>query len=237
MRLLITQMAEREDVSVCVRPSLYPQGAEKVLIHNTIGRIVPEGKLPADVGILILNVTTLAEIAKYIKTGMPLVERTITLDGGAVANPMNITAPIGTPIREIIDFAGGLKEEAGKVLYGGPMMGVPVRSLDEPIAKNTNAITVMTREESIEADSIACIHCGRCVAACPMALNPTIFSKALNIESKEDKVVRLEEAKINLCIECGCCSFVCPSRRPLVQNNKLAKGAVKSYRDHLKDKK
>ena len=227
----------KEGVDITVLPSRYPQGAEKIIAYNVTRRVIPEGKLPADVGILILNVTTLAEIAKYIKTGMPLVERTITLDGGAVANPMNITAPIGTPIREIIDFAGGLKEEAGKVLYGGPMMGVPVRSLDEPIAKNTNAITVMTREESIKADSIACIHCGRCVAACPMALNPTIFSKALNIESKEDKVVRLEEAKINLCIECGCCSFVCPSRRPLVQNNKLAKGAVKSYRDHLKDKK
>ena len=116
-------------------------------------------------------------------------------------------------------------------------MGVPIRSLDEPVRKTTNAITVMTREESVKNDSTACIHCGRCVTACPMGLTPTAFSKALEIESKEDKVQRLEEYKINLCMECGCCSFVCPALRPLVQNNRLAKGVVREHHDHMKDKK
>ncbi|MBQ2793544.1 MAG: electron transport complex subunit RsxC [Clostridia bacterium] len=230
-------MADVEGVCVTVLPSKYPQGAEKIIIHNTTGRIVPEGKLPADVGVIVINVSTLATIADYVKTGMPLVEKTLTLDGGAIANPMNVTVCVGTPIGEVIAFAGETKGEIGKVLYGGPMMGVPIRSLDEPVRKTTNAITVMTREESVKNDSTACIHCGRCVTACPMGLTPTAFSKALEIESKEDKVQRLEEYKINLCMECGCCSFVCPALRPLVQNNRLAKGVVREHHDHMKDKK
>lgn len=230
-------MADIEGVCVTVLPSKYPQGAEKIIIHNTTRRIVPEGKLPADVGVIVMNVSTLAFIADYVDTGMPLVEKTLTLDGGAIANPMNVSVCVGTPIGEIIAFAGETKGEIGKVLYGGPMMGVPIRSLDEPVRKTTNAITVMTREESIKADATACIHCGRCVSACPMGLNPAALSGALEIESKEDKVQRLEDFKINLCMECGCCSFVCPALRPLVQNNRLAKGVVREYHDHMKDKK
>ena len=230
-------MADVEGVCVTVLPSKYPQGAEKIIIHNTTRRIVPEGKLPADVGVIVMNVSTLAFIADYVETGMPLVEKTLTLDGSAIANPMNITVCVGTPIGEVIAFAGETKGEIGKVLYGGPMMGVPIRSLDEPTRKTTNAITVMTREDSIKNDSTACIHCGRCVSACPMNLNPVALSGALEIESKEDKVERLENFKINLCMECGCCSFVCPALRPLVQNNRLAKGVVKEYHNHMKDKK
>lgn len=228
--------AENPAVTVAVLPSRYPQGAEKIIVHNTTRRIVPEGKLPADVGVIVMNVSTVAEIAVYMRTGMPLVERTVTVDGSAIKNPMSVIAPVGTPIRALIDFVGGA-EDIGKVLYGGPMMGVPVRSLDEPVLKTTNAVTVLTRADSLKGESLACIHCGRCVAACPMGLNPTTFSKALEIESKEDKIARLEDNKIGLCMECGCCSFVCPSRRPLVQNNRLAKGVVKEHRDHMKDKK
>ena len=233
----IAKMAEtfKEDPKVEVKPlpSLYPQGGEKVLIYNTTGLIVGEGKLPADHGVLVMNVTTLAMLADYIHTGMPLVERTVTVDGSAVKEPKNITAPIGTPIRDIIEFAGGLSEPAGKILFGGPMMGVAACSLDEPISKNTNAITVLTAKDAEDKPAGACIHCGRCVRACPMHLNPTEYAKALNLEIKEDRIARLEEYKVMICMECGCCSYVCPAGRPLVQNNRLAKGEVRDYKAHM----
>ena len=213
-------------------PSLYPQGAEKVLIYNTTKRTVPEGKLPSDVGVLVINVTSLAIIAKYISTGMPLVERCITLDGDAVKEPKNIIAPIGVSVRELIEFGGGLKEKAGKVLFGGPMMGIAACSLDEPVIKTTGAITVFTESASLAVPETACIHCGRCVAACPLDLNPTEYSKALDLENKEDRIGRLEKYKVMLCMECGCCSYVCPANRPLVQNNRLAKGELREYRAH-----
>lgn len=218
-------------VSVMPLPSLYPQGAEKILIYNTTRLVVPEGKLPADVGVLVINVTSLATIANFVKTGMPLVEKCVTVDGSAVKEPKNVIAPIGASIREIVEFAGGLKEEAGKVLFGGPMMGVPACSLDEPISKTTNAITVLNVKDSTERESSACIHCGRCVEACPMNLNPTAFTKALSFGT-EDKMAMLEEYSVNLCMECGCCSFVCPASRPLVQNNRLGKTALREYNAH-----
>ena len=234
---LQANLGDIDGVEICVLPSKYPQGAEKIVIHNTTRIVVPEGKLPADVGVIVINVNTLATIADYVRTGMPLVEKTFTVDGGAISTPMNVTAPVGTHIGDVLAFVGCDTENIGKVLYGGPMMGVPVSSLDEPVMKTTNALTVMTREESIKGDATPCIHCGRCVSACPMGLNPTAYSKALEIESKEDKIAKLEEYKINLCMECGCCSFVCPALRPLVQNNRLAKGVVREYRAHMKDMK
>lgn len=218
-------------VSVMPLPSLYPQGAEKILIYNTTRLVVPEGKLPADVGVLVINVTSLATIASYIKTGMPLVEKCVTVDGSAVKDPKNVIAPIGASIREIIEFAGGLKEEAGKILFGGPMMGIAACSLDEPISKTTNAITVLNVKDATEREASACIHCGRCVEACPMNLNPTAFTKALSF-GIEDKMAMLEEYSVNLCMECGCCSFVCPASRPLVQNNRLGKTALREYNAH-----
>ena len=218
-------------VSVMPLPSLYPQGAEKVLIYNTTKLVVPEGKLPADVGVLVINVTSLATLADYVMTGMPLVEKCITVDGSAVKEPKNIIAPIGASISEILEFAGGLKEDAGKILFGGPMMGVAACSSDEPISKTTNAIIVLNVKDATEREATACIHCGRCVEACPIGLNPTAFSKALGYGT-EEKMARLEEYSVNLCMECGCCSFVCPASRPLVQNNRLGKAALREYNAH-----
>ena len=219
-------------VRVIPLPSLYPQGAEKVIVYNTTKRVIPEGKLPADVGVLVINVTSLATIAKYVSTGIPLVERVITLDGDCVKEPKNILAPIGVSVGELIEFGGGLKEKAGKVLFGGPMMGTAVCSLSEPIIKTTGAVTVFTEKSSQNPEETACIHCGRCVSACPMGLNPTEYSKALDLENKEDRIARLEKYKVGLCIECGCCSYVCPANRPLVQNNRLAKGELREHRAH-----
>lgn len=215
--------ADDSAVKVVTLPDTYPQGAEKILIYNATGLVVPEGGLPSDVGCLVMNVTSLAFLAKYIETGMPLVEKCLTVDGSAISSPMNVIAPIGTSIKDIIEFTGNSTENIGKVLYGGPMMGIAVYNLDDPILKNTNAITAFNKNDALTPKSYPCIHCGRCVSACPMGLNPTLYAKAMKVEDKNDRADRLTDAKINLCMECGCCSFVCPSRRPLVETNRLAK--------------
>ena len=216
-------------VRVEALPSTYPQGAEKVLIYNTTGLVVPEGGLPADVGCLVLNVTSLAFLARYFETGMPLVEKCVTVDGSAIKNPMNVIAPIGTPVQDVIDFTGGYSEEAGKIMYGGPMMGVAMYSTADPVLKNTNAIVALNRKDAEPPKGTACIHCGRCVTACPMGLNPTLYAKSMNVADSGERAERLIAAKINLCIECGCCSFVCPAKRPLVEHNRLAKADLRAY--------
>ena len=219
-------------VTISTLPTLYPQGAERVAIYNTTGTVIPEGKFPTDVGVLIINVSTLAFIAKYIETGMPLVERCVTVDGSAVAEPKNLIVPIGTSVGDVIEAAGGLKEEVGKVLYGGPMMGNPASSLESPVIKTTGGLTVLNVKDATEPEATACIHCGKCVDACPMGLYPTNFTKALDIASTDERMARLEELSITLCMECGCCSYVCPARRPLVQNNRLAKSSYRAYKAH-----
>lgn len=233
IKLLEERFASYDKVSVKPLPTRYPQGSEKVMVYNTLTRVVEEGKLPADVGAIVINVTTLAYIAKYVKTGMPLVEKTFTVDGSAVKNPMNVRAAIGTPIREVIEFVGGLTEEGGKVLYGGPMMGICASSYDEPIIKNNNAITILNLADSKEPEVTDCIHCGRCVSACPLSLDPTAFAGALNLDTKEDRANTLMANKINICMLCGCCSYVCPANRPLVQNNQLGKIEVAEYKQYL----
>ena len=220
--------ADDADVKIETLPSTYPQGAEKILIHNTTGRIVPEGGLPSDVGCLVLNVTTLAFIAKYMETGMPLVEKRITVDGSAIKNPMNIIVPIGTPIKDVLEFTENPTDGIAKVLYGGLMMGVAIYSLNDPILKNTNAIVALDKRDAVTPKTFPCIHCGRCVMICPMGLNPTLYAKAMNVEDKAERRDRLNDAKLNLCMECGCCSFVCPSRRPLVETNRLAKADLRN---------
>ncbi|MBQ7011987.1 MAG: electron transport complex subunit RsxC [Clostridia bacterium] len=221
-------------VKVKALPALYPQGSEKVIVHNTTGIAVPTGKLPAECGVIVLNVSTLAFIARYAKTGMPLVERTLTVDGSAIAEPKNVTVPVGTPISYVIEAAGGIKDgkSLGKVLYGGPMMGVCVCTVDDPVLKTTNAITALDVKDSNPPAETACIHCGRCVAACPHSLNPTEFARALNVEIKEDRMAKLQATQVLSCMECGCCSFVCPAHRPLIQNNRIAKAELKDYLAH-----
>ncbi len=229
IRKLTEVFASDGTVKVMPLPSTYPQGAEKILIYNTTGRVVPEGGLPSDVGCLVMNVTTVAFLAKYLETGMPLVEKCLTVDGSAIKEPMNLIVPIGTPIEDVIAFTGGFSEEAGKVLYGGPMMGVSVYSTADPVLKNTNAIVALNKKDSAPPKRNPCIHCGRCVSVCPMGLNPTLYAKAMNHPVEEEKMDRLKEAKLNLCIECGCCSFGCPSKRPLVDINRTAKAELRAY--------
>ena len=216
-------------------PEKYPQGAEKILIYNTTYRTVPEGKLPADIGVLVINVTTLALLARYIKTGMPLVARTVTVDGSAVVSPKNVIVPLGTPIRELLDFCG--VENLGKVLYGGPMMGIPAASTDEPTLKTTGGITALSRSDSLLKAPTACIHCGRCVEACPLYLEPDVFSRAFDYDNRDERMAILDKNKVMLCMECGCCSFVCPANRPLVQNNRIAKAQLRDYKMQIEKSK
>ena len=222
---------ENAEVSVKVLPSVYPQGGEKVLVYNTTGKVIPMGKLPIDVGCVVCNSTTVATIGKYLKTGMPLIEKCVTVDGGAVSNPKNVIVPIGTPLKDVFEFCGGFKSEPKKVLYGGPMMGISVPNLDVPIIKNTNAILAFDEKQAAPQKTTACIKCGSCANNCPFGIDPTRIASAL----KQDDCEAMGKAGAELCMECGCCSFVCPAKRPIVQNNKLAKAALREYK--MKEKK
>lgn len=219
-------------VTVASLPLLYPQGAEKIMVYNTTGIVVPEGKFPADVGVIVINVTTLASLAKFVKTGMPLVERCITVDGDAVAEHKNVLAPIGTPVADVLNFAGGLTDPHCKVIMGGPMTGHTIHSLSEPVVKTTNAIVALTEKESMGKKTTACIHCGRCVSVCPNSLNPTAFVKALKADTVEEQMALLDEASVTLCMECGCCTYVCPAERPLAETIRIAKNSLREYKAH-----
>ena len=222
-------------VRVEVLPSTYPQGAESVLIYNLTGRIVPEGKLPSDVGCIMFNVTSVAFFSYYLETGIPFVWKTVTVDGSAVKSPKNVTAPIGTSLRDILTFADADFDDLGKVLYGGPMMGIAAYSLDDPIYKNTSAVVALNKADSQPKTEYPCIHCGKCVAHCPVGLNPTAFIKAMKIDDRNERAAMLESESILSCTDCGCCSYVCPSRRPLVETNRLAKKDLRETRSMKKD--
>lgn len=215
--------SQSEGVEVKVLPSSYPQGGEKVLVFNTIGKIIPKGGLPLDVGVIVINVTTLAFIGNYLKTGMPLVNKCVTVDGSAVKEPKNVIAPIGMSIADVLEQSGGTKSEVAKALYGGPMMGLAVPSLDSPILKNTNAITAMDIKEATPPKTTPCIRCGACLNHCPLRLDPREIARAYKLGSVED----LQTLHVDLCMECGCCSYICPAHRPLVQTNKLAKALLR----------
>lgn len=216
---------ELNGVSVCSLPSVYPQGGEKVLIYHAIGRTVPEGKLPMDCGVLVINCTTLAYLAKYAKTGMPLIEKCITVDGSAVCTPKNVIAPIGTYIADLIEFCGGFSEPPKKILYGGPMMGISVADSSTPILKQTNAILAFNEKDATPPKITPCIQCGRCVEHCPFGLSVPEISKAYKLKDG----AMLAKLKVNLCMECGCCSYVCPAKRNNVQRNKQAKVLLREY--------
>lgn len=220
------EMAQtRENVQVKVLPAIYPQGGEKVLVYNTIGKIIPKGGLPIDVGAIVINCTTLAAIAEYIETGMPLVEKCVTVDGSAVAEPKNVIAPIGTPIKNLFDYCSGFSKDPKKVIYGGPMMGISVPSLEAPVLKMTNAVIAMDEKDAKLPKPTACINCGECVNHCPLRLDPRNISKAYKLNLVDE----LQNLCADLCMECGCCSYVCPANRPIVQTNKLAKAKLNEY--------
>lgn len=227
------RLSSMESVEVVPLKSMYPQGGEKVLTYHLTGKVIPEGKLPIDVGVIVMNCTTLTELTHFIRTGMPLVRKCVTVDGGAVAEPKNIIAPVGTRISDIVEFAGGVSESPAKILLGGPMMGVAVESMEMPIMKNTNAILLFNAKEAHIPEPSACIKCGRCTNACPLGLDPKAFVQALRANDDE----ALVDLKANLCMECGCCSFVCPAKRQLVHTNKIAKAKAMKILKERKEAK
>ena len=201
----------------------YPKGAERVLVYEITGKTMNAGVLPADLGIILSNVTTVAFVGQYFRTGVPLIQKRMTVDGSAVAEPKNIIAPIGTMINDVIGFCGGYKEEPKKIIMGGPMMGRAIFSDAMPIVKNNNAILAFAETQTNIPEETACINCGRCHNACPFGLLPTALADAYDRRDAE----MLSRLQVMQCMECGSCSFVCPARRPLGFINKLGKGVVK----------
>ena len=217
---------EMEGVEVKVLPARYPQGGEKVLVYHTTGKVIATGALPISVGCAVVNCTTLAAIGEYLLTGMPLVKKCVTVDGGAVANPQNVIVPIGTSIEDVFTFCGGLTTAPEKVIYGGPMMGVTVPDMKMPVMKNSNALLALTPKEAKLPKTTACIRCGACTNACPFGLAP---AQILSAYDRHD-IDALIQLSVDTCMLCGCCSFTCPANRPLVQTNNLAKQLLKNER-------
>lgn len=222
----------KDIVRVLPLKAKYPQGAEKVLIEACTKRRVPVGKLPADVGCIVMNVTSVACLSKYIKTGMPLVTKRLTIDGSAIKNPQNVIVPIGTPISEVIEFCGGYKEPPKKLLMGGPMMGIAITDDTLPVLKQNNAILAFAEKDAILPEPSACIRCGRCVKGCPMNLVPPLISRAIAVEDMK----QLEKLGVMTCMECGCCAFNCPAGKHLVQNMRVGKAKLRDYMTEQKNK-
>lgn len=201
----------------------YPKGAERVLIYEVTGRRVDAGMLPADAGVVVSNVSSVAFLGQYFRDGMPLIKRRVTVDGNAVANPKNVMVLFGTSVKDLVDFCGGYKTAPKKIIMGGPMMGRSTISDEVSIIKNNNAILCFDAEQAYIPEETACINCGRCHAACPFNLAPMKFADVY----KHKDVEALQELQVMQCMNCGSCSFVCPARRPLAFMNTLAKGLVK----------
>lgn len=222
------EKAVSNEPNISVKPlrTKYPQGCEINLIKAVTGRQVPAGGLPIDIGVVVNNVATAAQIYKTISTGMPLIERIVTVTGKGVKNPKNLLARVGTLFSQLIEECGGLACEPGKVIAGGPMMGTAQYTLDVPVTKGTSGILILSQEETAEEEVMPCIRCGKCVQVCPMNLMP------LNISaySLKGDYETCEGFNALNCVECGSCSFICPAKRPLVQSIRLAKREIIAQR-------
>ncbi len=219
LRMVITARGLEKRICVLKLRAAYPQGAEKILVKACTDRTVPIGKIPADVGCIVMNVTSVGFLARYLRTGMPLVTKRITVDGTAIAQPKNVIVPIGTSVADVADFCGGFREDPRKIVMGGPMMGTALYTMDYPIIKQNNGLVFMGQAEAAAGQPTDCIRCGRCVAACPMYLTPVNIQ---HLAEQRDKA-GIEEINVKGCMECGCCAYACPAHRPLVQFMRLAK--------------
>ena len=210
-------------IELAVLPTRYPQGAEKQLIQALTGREVAGGKLPVSVGCAVFNVSTFAAIYRAVRLGTPLTERIVTISGEAIAQPQNFIVRIGTPFHDLLEVAGGLNDKTERVISGGPMMGIAQSDLSVPVIKATNSILCLLKDRNGAAENPVCLRCGKCVAVCPMRLQPLYmyrFQKAGNVE---------ELKRLNLldCIECGSCAFTCPGKLPLVERFRMGKQMIR----------
>ncbi|MDR0597574.1 MAG: RnfABCDGE type electron transport complex subunit C, partial [Treponema sp.] len=213
------------EISIGLCRTRYPQGGEKMLIAALTGREVPSGGLPMDAGCIVQNVGTLVAIAEAFKLGKPLVDRDLTVSGGACGSPKNIRAPIGSLLTDMPETFIEIKyDKLRKILFGGPMMGNAVPNLTIPIQKNTSGIILMTAGETVTDPEGPCIRCGRCLRNCPMKLSPVIMNMALEAGDLDESVA----AGLMDCIECGSCTYMCPARIKLVQRFRVGKGRLRA---------
>lgn len=215
-------IAGEDQLKVVPLHTKYPQGAEKMLIQVTTGRKVPSGGLPLEVGVVNHNVGTAVAINNAIKEGKPLIERVLTVTGSGINRPANLLVRIGTLVSEVIEECGGLKDNTRKLIIGGPMMGLAQPHANLPVIKGTSGILVLTDEDVCLSESVTCIRCAKCVESCPVSLLPTLIAQAAehNLFDKAEKLHALD------CFECGCCSYVCPSKIPLTQLIRIAKAEI-----------
>ena len=211
------------DVTVQGLRVKYPQGAEKMLIKSLLGREVPSGKLPMHVGVIVQNVASVATIAEVFQTGLPLIERIVTVTGHGVRRPSNLIVPVGTKTRDLLAACGGLTPQAREIVFGGPMMGSAEADLDAPVIKGTTGVVVLSDAEVKPQRSYPCISCGHCLDACPVFLNPQLLGKLAMAERYED----MNQHHLADCMLCGSCSYTCPSNIPLSQLFALAKAALR----------
>jgi len=209
-------------IDIVILKTKYPQGSEKHLIKAIIGKEVPSGGLPFDVGCIVQNVGTTLAIKEAVCDGMPLIERVLTISGSGVKESKNVKAKIGTLSRDIVDYCGGIEGDLRKIIFGGPMMGFSSYTLDVPITKGTSGLLLFTDNEVKEYEELPCIRCGRCANSCPMYLMPMFIDMYSRIEDFD----KAKDFGALDCIECGACGYVCPSKRYLVQSIRYAKNEL-----------
>ncbi|MGL5676025.1 MAG: electron transport complex subunit RsxC [Cellulosilyticaceae bacterium] len=217
-------LAKTDDkIDVKVLETKYPQGSEKHLIYAITGKEVPSGKLPADIGCIVLNIDSIVAIWRTVTKKRPIMRRIVTVAGSGVKNPVNVKVRLGTSYRELLDYAQWDEEATVKVISGGPMMGMAISSVDVPVGKGTSAILCFTEKEVKEQEEYNCLRCGKCVQVCPMGLIPSALNHAALFDEEKEF---LAYAGMD-CIECGSCSFICPSKRHLVQTIRTEKNKIR----------
>ncbi|OPX23091.1 MAG: electron transport complex subunit RsxC [Planctomycetales bacterium 4484_123] len=214
--------AEGTPVQVAIVQTRYPMGGERQLIPAVLGREVPTGGLPLDVGVVVVNVATAAAIARAVIRGKPLTHRVVSVTGEGINQPKNLLVPLGASYAELVAFCGGLADSAGRVIAGGPMMGFALAELDVPVTKGTSGVVVLTEEQLRRAEQTACLRCGRCVDVCPAGLVPTKIALAARHQDWETA----RRYYLTACFECGCCAYVCPANIPLVQLIRTGKATM-----------